>query len=220
MRDIAIYGAGGYGKEVACIIIKLNEFAIHKGEEQPWRIVGYFDDGIEKGKAISHYGKVLGGIAEVNAYEQPLALVLAIGNPRTRKKIVEKIKNPQISFPNLIYPDIWYADKSTFEIGQGNIIGGGCTISCDVKIGNFNVLNGFVNIGHDTHVDDYNSIMPGVRISGEVHIEEENMIGANSFIIQQLRIGTGVTVGVGTILLTKPKDGCTYLGNPAKILKF
>ena len=220
MQDIAIYGAGGYGKEIACIIIKLNEFAVHKGEEQPWRIVGYFDDGVEKGKAISHYGKVLGGIAEVNAYEQPLALALAIGNPRTRKKIAEQITNPHICFPNLIYPDIWYADKSTFEIGQGNIIGGGCTISCDVKLGDFNVLNGFVNIGHDTHVDDYNSIMPGVRISGEVHIGEENMIGANSFIIQQLKIGTCVTVGVGAILLTKPKDGCTYIGNPAKMLKY
>ena len=220
MQDIAIYGAGGYGNEVACIIIKLNELANRKGEEQPWRIVGYFDDGVPQGTGISHYGNVLGGIDELNAYNRPLALAMAIGNPRTRKKVIDKITNPNISFPNLIYPDIWYADKSTFNIGFGNIIGGGCTMSCDVRLGNFNVLNGFVNIGHDVIIGDCNSIMPGARISGEVHIGKENTIGANSFILQQLTVGDRVTIGVGAILLTKPKEGCTYLGNPAKLLRF
>ena len=220
MQDIAIYGAGGYGREVACIIIKLNEFAERRGEDRPWNIVGFFDDGVEKGKAISHYGRILGGMEELNAYAQPLALALAIGAPQTRKKVVEKITNPLISFPNLIYPDIWYADKSSFEIGKGNIIGGGCTISCDVSLGNFNILNGFVNIGHDVKVCDHNSIMPGVRISGEVCIGKENMIGANCFILQQIKIGEHVTIGPGGVLLTKPKNNATYIGNPAKIFKY
>lgn len=220
MQDIAIYGAGGYGKEIACIIIKLNEFAVHKGEEQPWRIVGYFDDGVEKGRAVSHYGKVLGGIAEVNAYGQPLALAIAIGNPRTRKKIVEKITNPLVSFPNLIYPDIWYADKSTFGIGQGNIIGGGCIVSCDVNLGDFNALNGFVNLGHDVRLGNYNTIMPGVRVSGEVTMGTENLIGVGSIIVQQIKIGERVTIGAGGVVMTKPKNDSTYIGNPAKMFKF
>ena len=220
MQNIAIYGAGGYGKEVACIIIKLNEFAVRKGEKQPWNIIGFFDDGVEKGKSISHYGNVLGGINELNSFDEPLALALAIGNSQTRKKVVNKIINPLISYPNLIYPDVWYADKSSFEIGVGNIIGGACTFSCDVLMGNFNILNGFINVGHDVQFGDYNSIMPGVRISGEVHIGQENMIGANSFILQQIKIGERVTLGPGAILLTKPKNDSTYIGNPAKIFKY
>ena len=219
MQDIAIYGAGGYGKEVACIIIKLNEFAVRCGEETPWNIVGFFDDGVAQGTAVSHYGRVLGGIEQVNAYRKPLALALAIGNPQVRKKVVNRIANPNISFPNLIYPDIWYADKVTFLIGVGNIIGGGCTMSCDVKLGDFNILNGFVHIGHDVQVGNSNTIMPGARISGEVKIGNENMIGASSFILQQLKIGERVTLAAGGILMTRPKDGATYLGNPAKLLK-
>ena len=219
MQNIAIYGAGGYGKEVACIIIKLNEFAVRKGEEIPWHIIGFFDDGVAQGTAISHYGKVLGGMAALNAYQSPLAIALAIGNPQVRKKVADRIANPYISFPNLIYPDIWYADKEAFSIGVGNIIGGGCTMSCDVKLGDFNILNGFVHIGHDVQVGCSNTIMPGARISGEVKIGGENMIGASSFILQQLKIGERVTLAAGGILMTRPKDGATYLGNPAKLLK-
>ena len=220
MQNIAIYGAGGYGKEVACIIAKLNEFASYKGEEKPWNIIGFFDDGVAEGQEISHYGQILGGINELNTFDSPLALALAIGNSQTRKNVVEKITNPHISFPNLIYPDIWYADKCSFSIGKGNIIGGACTLSCDVSMGDFNILNGFINVGHDVKFGDYNSVMPGVRISGEVLIDKENMIGANSFILQQIKIGERVTLGPGGILLTKPKNDSTYIGNPAKLLKF
>lgn len=220
MQDIAIYGAGGHGRELACLLLEMNQTAVHKGQEQPWNIVGFYDDGIAKGTSVSHYGKILGGINELNAYPQPLALVLAIGNPNTKKKIAENITNSNIRFPNIILSDTWYADKSTFKIGKGNIIGGKCIISCDVKIGDFNLLNGSVNIGHDVIVGDYNAFMPGVRVSGEVHIGSRNLLGVGSIILQQIKIGDGVTLGAGGVLLTKPKNDSTYIGNPAKLLKY
>lgn len=220
MQDIAIYGAGGYGKEIAGHITHFNTLAVRKGDEPQWNIIGFYDDGVEKGTKISHWGKVIGGMNEVNAYDKPLALVLAIGSPKTRKKVFEKIANPNISYPNLIYPDVWYLDKSTLEIGIGNVICGATTFSCDIKVGNFNLLNGFISLGHDIKIGDYNSIMPGVRISGEVSIGSENLFGVGSIVLQQLKIGDGVTLGAGGVLLTKPKNNSTYIGNPAKMLKY
>lgn len=220
MQDIAIYGAGGHGREVACMLLEMNQKAELKGQEKPWNIVGFFDDGIAKDTAISHYGKILGGINEVNAYAQPLALAMAIGSPNTKKKIEEKITNTHISFPNIIHSTTWYADKSTFKIGKGNIIGGDCVISCDVTLGDFNLLNGVVNLGHDVIAGDYNVFMPGVRVSGEVHIGSRNLLGVGSIILQRIKIGDGVTLGAGGVLLTKPKNDSTYIGNPAKILKY
>lgn len=220
MQDIAIYGASGYGKEVAGHITYFNTYAVRKGEESQWNIVGFFDDGVAKGTAVSHFGKVLGGINEVNSYDKPLALVLAIGNPKVRKKVFEKITNPNISFPNLMYPDVWFLDKNTFEMGIGNVICGATTVSCDVKIGNFNLMNGFINMGHDVTIGDFNSIMPGVRISGEVSIGSENLIGVGSIILQQIKIGERITIGAGGVVMTKPKNDSTYIGNPAKILKY
>lgn len=214
MKDIAIFGAGGFGKEIACMIELLNK----NGAD--WNLIGYFDDGKEKGLQISHYGKVLGGIAEINSYPNELALAIAIGNPKSLKGVLERITNSNIYYPNLIAPNFINVDPETFSIGEGNIIQGGCVASCDVSIGNFNILNGDIVMGHDSKIGNYNVIMPDIRISGEVTIGEGNLIGVGSIILQQIKIGNNVHLGAGAVLMTKPKDGCTYLGNPAKLFKY
>ena len=215
MKDIAIYGAGGFGREVACLIRRINESA----PEPIWNLIGFFDDGVEKGTE-TRYGKILGGMNEANSWPEALSVAVAIGSPKTLNKIVGKIHNPNIEFPNIIAPDTWYADKETVSIGKGNIIQGSCVFSCDVSLGDFNVLNGYVVFGHDAKVGDYNVFMPATRISGEVRIGECNLFGAQSCIIQQLKIGDGITLAAGSVLMTKPKNDGHYIGVPAKMLKF
>ena len=218
MKDIAIFGAGGFGKEVACLIDLINKNCSEN--EAKYHVVGFFDDGVEKGTHISRYGEVLGGMEELNKWATPLSICIAIGNPYSLKTVRQRIRNTKISFPNLIHPDFKVADNQTFNIGHGNIIQGGCFGSCDVEIGSFNVLNGSVVIGHDTKIGDYNVIMPNIRISGEVIIGECNLLGVGSIVLQQLKIGEGVRLGAGAVLMTKPKSGGTYIGNPAKLLKY
>lgn len=214
MKDIAIFGAGGFGKEVACLIKQINEV------KPTWNIIGYFDDGKEKGSQISHYGKVLGGVAEINCFPKELAIAIAIGNPKSLRGVRERIVNDKIYFPNIIAPTFVVSDPMTFSVGEGNIIGNGCAVSCDVSIGNYNIFNADIVMGHDAKVGNFNVIMPDIRISGEVTIGDENLIGVGSIILQQVKIGNRVHLGAGAVLMTKPKDGCTYLGNPAKIFKF
>lgn len=215
MKDIAIFGAGGLGKEVACLINKINE------RQQVWRIVGFFDDNPKlKGKMISHYGLCLGGMEELNAYNKELAVTIPIGNPHVVKKVVSNVTNKNIYFPNLVMTDFIMGDPDTFIMGQGNIIQGGCSVSCDVTIGDFNVFNGSVAFGHDAKVGSFNTFMPGTRISGAVTIGNENFFGAGSIVLQQIKIGNQVCIGAGSVLMTKPKDGNTYVGNPATKFRF
>ena len=213
MKDIAIYGAGGFGREVACLIRIINE------KNPTWNLIGFFDDGIEKGTK-NEYGEVLGGITEVNNFSEPLAIVIAIGNPRIVSKIVSNITNPNIEYPNLISPDLIYLDENNVMLGKGNIICSGCLISCNVKIGNFNILNGFIPVGHDTVIGNFNSIMPSVKISGEVTIGDRNFFGVGSIVLQQIKIGNDTTVGANSLILRKTKDGMTYVGSPAIIVKY
>ena len=42
MKDIAVYGFGGYGREIASIIKSINTV------EPTWNFVGFFDDDITK----------------------------------------------------------------------------------------------------------------------------------------------------------------------------
>ena len=211
MKDIAIYGAGGFGREVACLINRINE------ENPTWDLIGFYDDNPElKGKMISHYGLCLGGLEELNNYSKELGLAIPIGSPLTVKKIVESIKNHQIYFPNIIHPDFKIKDPETFTIGKGNIIQDGCSVSCDVSIGDFNVMNGGVVFGHDDKVGSYNSFMPAIRVSGEVTIGNANFFGVGSIILQRIMIGNEIRLGAGSVLMSKPKDGKLYVGNPAR----
>lgn len=217
MRDIAIYGAGGFGKEVACLIRMINE-----SESKPrWNLIGFFDDN-EKltGAMISHFGTCLGGMDILNAYEEELDIVIAVGSPQTVRAIAKKITNSKVSFPNIIHPQTKYSDKDTFVIGKGNILQANCTMSCDVAIGDFNVLNGSVVFGHDVNVGSFNIFMPAVRVSGEVKVGDSNFFGVGSIILQQLKIGDSVRLAAGSVLMTKPKTGNLYMGVPAKKVDF
>ena len=95
MKQIAIYGAGGFGREVACLLNKINE------EEPTWELIGFFDDGIEIGNEVSHFGKTLGGINELNAWPTELSIAFTIGNPKTVETLVSKVTNPNIQYPNI-----------------------------------------------------------------------------------------------------------------------
>ena len=213
MKKIAIYGAGGFGREIACLINKINE------KSPIWELVGFFDDGKNKGTK-NEYGEVLGGINEVNEYPEDLAIAIAIASPKIVEKIVSNITSSKIYYPNIIAPDVIFIDEAKIQLGVGNIITFGCIISCNVNIGDFNIFNWAVTVGHDASICNYNSFMPDVKISGEVIIGNRNFFGVNSTVLQQIKIGNDTIIGASSLVLRKTKDGMTYVGNPASIIKY
>lgn len=210
MKDIVIFGAGGLGREVACLIKRINAV------QQEWNLLGFYDDGVEVG-VRNEYGAVLGNVQDLAAYDKDVAVAIAIGSPKTVKMIEEKLsENKNLQYPNLISPDFSISDPDNYSMGYGNIIQRNCTISCNVHLGNFNILNTGIGLGHDARVGDYNSFMPAVKISGEVTIGDCNFFGVGSIVLQQLKVGNGIKLGAGSVLMRNAKDDLLYLGNPAK----
>lgn len=210
MQDIAIYGAGGFGKEVACILNKINE------KNPTWNLIGFFDDKVEIGSQISHFGKVLGDCAALNVWVKPIAIAFAIGSPSILEFLVNKIQNPVVYFPNIIHPDVFFADPISLKMGKGNVVVRGCSFSVDVTVGDFNQFNSISALAHDVEVGSYNVFMPVTRVSGEAKIGDSNVFGLNTLILQGIKIGNHVRTGPGAVLMTKPKDGYLYMGNPAR----
>ncbi|MFC2450784.1 MAG: hypothetical protein ACFNQA_05460 [Flavobacteriaceae bacterium] len=99
MKKIAIIGAGGFGREVVCLINAINE------KSKEWDFIGFFDDVKDIGYE-NEYGKVLGRIKDLNSYPESLAVVVAIAKPSAIEVIVKSINSPNIYFPNLIAPDL------------------------------------------------------------------------------------------------------------------
>jgi len=212
MKDIAVFGAGGFGREVACLIRIINENL----SEPRWNFIGFFDDDSNLHGTRNDYGEILGGRGLLNSWKKPLDVAIGIGSPEVIRLLASGIVNPNIDFPNVIAPNVQWLDKDNVRIGRGNVICSGCLISCNVELGNFNVLNGFISVGHDTTIENYNVIMPSCNISGGVVIGDCNFMGLKSAVLQYLKIGNNVKLGTGSILMRNAKDGYLYIGIPAQ----
>ena len=212
MKDITIFGAGGFGREVKTIIDAINK------SELTYNFVGFYDDGIQKGTIVNGY-PVLGGIQELNEVTSELSLIISIGDPRIKKNILNKIENSFIKFPTIIHPNASVSSDDV-QIGKGTIICEGTIITCNIKIGNFVIFNLMCTVGHDTIVDDYCAFMPSVNISGEVHLHQGVYVGTGAKIINLLEIGQETIVGAGAVVSKSLPAKCTAVGIPAKPIKF
>jgi len=213
MKKIAIYGAGGFGREVHFLIDQINS------SRQTYQFIGYFDDGIEKGKLINDF-PVLGNNLDLNSWSEELCVVFAIGEPDIKRRVIECIKNPFITFPILIHPNVLIGDLKFNKIGEGSIICAGNVITVNIIIGRHVILNLSCTTGHDTVIGDYCSFMPTVNISGEVVIEKCVYVGTGAKIINQLTIGENTIVGSGAVVAKSLPPNCTAVGIPAKPIKF
>ncbi|MBQ9254232.1 MAG: acetyltransferase [Bacteroidales bacterium] len=212
MKDIAIFGVGGFGREVLALIKDINKVT------PTWNIVGFFDDGYEKGVMVNGYPN-LGKTDDLNQWDKPLSLAISIGSPVIKKKILNKIYNPQIEYPTLIHPSVWIGEKEFVEIGKGCIICAGVMITTNVQIKDFVILNLQCTVGHDTVINEYASFMPSVNISGEVNIGEGVYVGTGAKIINQQEIGEYTIVGAGAVVTKTLPEHCTVVGVPAKPIK-
>lgn len=210
MKDIAIFGAGGFGREVACIIKRINKIT------PTWNFIGFFDDNEALKGTRNEYGEVLGGMSELNAWDKELCIAIGIGSPKAVFAVIQKITNDNIDFPNLIDPTVVIADQDNYSLGKGNVFAANCIISIAVSVGDFNTFNNNTVLGHDDVVGSYNSFMPNVNISGGVIIGDRNFFGVKSTILQYLKVGDDTTIGGNALVIRSTKNGYLYIGNPAK----
>jgi sugar O-acyltransferase (sialic acid O-acetyltransferase NeuD family) len=212
MKNIAIIGAGGFGREVKTILDSINSVS------PTFNFLGFYDDGFEKGEILNYF-PVLGGVEDINTIMEPIAIVIAIGDPQIKKAIYDKINNTNVDFPNIIHPNVLIS-KDFVELGVGNIICAGCIITCNIVIKDFVILNLMCTVGHDTTISSFSSFMPSINISGEVLIHEKVYVGTGAKIINLLEIGENTIVGAGAVVSKSLPANCTAVGIPAKPIKF
>ena len=212
LKDIAIYGVGGFGREVLTLVQDINSNNI------TYNIVGFFDDGHTKGEIINGY-PVLGGIEELNKWLTPLSVVVSIGTPNIKKSVINKINNPLIDYPTLIHPSVIIADSNYVKIGLGCIICAGTIMTTNIVIGDYVVLNLLCTVGHDVVINNYCAFMPSCNISGEVTIGECVYCGTGVKIINQISIESHTIIGAGAVVARSLPSFCTAVGVPAKVIK-
>jgi len=209
MKPIAIYGAGGLGREVLMLVRQINEYQGY------WNPIGFFDDNLLEGKMVDGI-PVLGNISGLNSHKEALTIVIALGDPVSKRNAFQKIANPAISFATLVHPSVQLAGYQDFRIGEGSIIGSGNIITVGVSIGRHVLINLNNTIGHDVAIADFASVMPGCNISGEVVIKEGVYVGTGAAIINRVTIDCYAKIGAGAVVLNDIAENTTAVGVPAK----
>lgn len=212
-KELVIVGAGGFGRE---ILWQLREQE-YKILGKNYHFKGFIDDNKQLKKEICN--QVIGSTDELLEEKNPISVLIAIGNAKTRRNIAKKLmKNTHLSFPNFIAESAKVSDDIC--IGQGCIICMSSIITVNVKLGDFVVCNLDCTIGHDSTLEDFVTLYPSVNVSGNVSVGTTSEIGTGTQIIQGNVIGKECILGAGAVVNKQIADYATAVGIPAKIIKY
>jgi sugar O-acyltransferase (sialic acid O-acetyltransferase NeuD family) len=207
---IVIIGAGGHGREALDVYDACN--AAGQG---PFEVLGFLSDGLARGSTVS--GKpILGGIEWLAEHNDVLALC-AIGDPVTRREVVQRASSLGARFHTAIHPSA----KLTrwVELGTGTLITAGCILTNDVRLGDHVHCNLASTISHDAVIEDYVTLAPGVHIAGNVTLEAGCNVGIGAVIIQARRVGAGAVIGAGAVVISDIPPDSVAVGVPAKVVR-
>ncbi len=209
MKKLAIYGAGGFGRETAVMIAQINAHYLS------WDLIGFFDDRLQKGDEVDGL-KILGNISDLNSYADNLLICIAVADPWIRFRLIKKITNPRIDFPLIVHPKAIVGDERRNTFGRGSIITAGVILTTGIALGEFCIINLSSTVGHDVTLGSCCTVMPACSISGKVSIGGCTVLGTGSRIIQGISIGENCMIGAGSVVTKDFGNNLKIIGVPAR----
>ncbi len=204
---LAIYGAGGLGKEIydsakynstgkfAEIIFIDDNYTIHSFYGIP---VFSFENFLERHKP--------------NACE----LLIAVGEPSIRAVLLEKIIKQGYCLSSIIHSSA--VISPTCRIGFGTYIGPFSFISSNTIISDNVVIQPHAMIGHDVEIGNSAVIGPNSAIAGNCVVGERTYIGMNACIEQKHSVGDDVIIGMSSCVTRDIPSEMIAMGYPARVV--
>lgn len=201
---LAIYGAGGFGREIAAFARRDRE------------VVFVSDAADQVGSAING----LEVLALEEAASRPGAeVVIAVADAATRRRLADKCQAAGLACGSLMAPGHERGDNVT--VAEGGIFCGQTVCTSNLQIGRHVHVNIFAYIAHDCAIGDFVTLAPRVCINGNTIVEDDVYIGTGAILRQgtsqkPLRIGRGAVIGMGAVVTRDVSPGTTVIGNPAR----
>jgi sugar O-acyltransferase (sialic acid O-acetyltransferase NeuD family) len=211
MSGLLILGAGGHAKVVA-------ETALASGVASR---LAFLDDrctGPDSCPTLLGW-PVIGPLAfslEAGTQAQFPAAVVAFGHAATRLHWIARLQDVGYALPVLIHPTAWVSPSA--QVGPASVVFAQAAVQANATIGTGAIINTGSSVDHDAQLADGVHLCPGARLAGEVQVGARSWIGIGASVIQQVRIGTDVTVGAGGVVVRDLPDGVTAMGVPARVM--
>mgnify|MGYP001341135244 CR=1 FL=1 len=130
---LVIYCAGGFGKEIYDIALRINQ------KKKTWGKIIFSDDTIPNNEKV-YLSRNYSFSTILKDFDlKKVSFIIANGEPENRKKIFDKLDKSGVNFETLIDPSALIS--SSAKIGKGTIICQCSSISSSVKIRGNVVLN-------------------------------------------------------------------------------
>jgi sugar O-acyltransferase (sialic acid O-acetyltransferase NeuD family) len=216
---LAIYGAGGFAREVAPPAIEMASAAT-SGNAEPIDLVFVSDVAEEIGTIVNGF-RVISYAALVAECSDRLVSI-GIGDGAVRRAIAEKCARDGLRFAEVrARTHIRYHNVT---VGEGAVVCEYTIISTNSRVGRHFQANFHAYVGHDCVVGDFVTFAPRVNCNGWVVIEDDAYIGTGAMLRQgspekPLVIGRGAVVGMGAVVTRDVPPGVTVVGNPARVLE-
>lgn len=211
MKSIVIWGIGGHAREVAQLVAD-----IESHQPGTWALQGFL---VDKDATTQHPkalpAPLLGGL-EWWAVQSDVWGVVAVGNPKLRRQIAERMlaANPRSQFATLVHPLAWTV--KTAQVGEGSVVFAKTCVSDQVQIGKHASINFACTLSHDTILGDFVSLGPGVNLCGGVIVASHSELGAGATVLPNVHIHADVMVGAGAVVTRSLASGVTAVGVPAR----
>ncbi|CAM3180458.1 sugar O-acyltransferase, sialic acid O-acetyltransferase NeuD family [Pseudomonas gessardii] len=205
MKNLAILGGSGHGKVVA-----------DAAQVCGWERIDFFDDAWPARQQNGHW-QIMGGSAELLARLDTYdGVFIAIGNNNIRHKKLVELEAVGAKIVSIIHPNAVVSQFASIDIGT--VVLAGVVVNVDTVIGRGVILNTCCSVDHDCVLHDGVHICPGARLAGGIEVGELSWLGIGSSVRQSLRIGSGVVVGAGAVVVADIADNLTVAGVPARKL--
>src|SRR5215467_12967345 len=153
-KRTVIYGAGGHGKLVADVVLA-------RGQQ----IEAFVDDNSSRaGQTMLSLPVLSSQSLWQEAAQQPVAVVLGVGNNMARKKIAERCLAAGIEILTVIHPTAIIS--KTALIGAGTAIMAGVVVNPDAQLGPGVILNSGAVVEHDVVLGAYAHISTNAALGG------------------------------------------------------
>ena len=203
MKRLAILGADGHGKVIA-------EIALSSG----WDSVEFYDDAFPDKESINNFA-IQGGLDRLlensDSYD---GFHVAIGDNRTRLKILNQFIDLGLSCPNIISPSSVVSQSAS--LGSGISIMANVVVNTKTKVSDGVILNTSCSVDHDCNISAGVHISPGVNLAGDISIGTCSWVGIGSSIIQGKVIGHDTIIGAGSVVISDIPNNVTAVGIPSK----
>jgi len=199
--EFFIYGAGGHGKVVLDAAQGLGLAAVPVDDALPER------GGIDRlGVSCSRYTDRLA--EEIGKGH------VAIGNNRTRRHIVEKLRSLRVDLITVVHAKAVSSPHA--RLGSGIFVAAGVIVGPDAEVGDGVILNHGAIVDHDCRIGDWAHIAPNATLGGGVEIGDSVLVGSGAVILPGVKVGSGAVIGSGAVVTRNVNESDCVVGVPAQ----